>query len=61
MIITPTYKFKKRQLTDEPNIENGEENWDIVEEKLTEIQQSKPTVSETQPQQNCDIWFKVME
>ena len=50
MITTPTYKFKKRQLTDAPNIEVGEDNWDIVETELSkkvDKTQIKNTLTET--------------
>ena len=50
MITTPTYKFKKRQLIDVPNIEVGEDNWDTVETELLkkiDKTQIKSTLTET--------------
>lgn len=50
MITTPIYKFKKRQLTDAPNIEVGEDNWDIAEVELSkkiDKTQIKNTLTET--------------
>lgn len=39
MILTPIKNFKKRQLSDSPpNIEVGEENWDVVENELVKIE-----------------------